>query len=257
MARAFAAASSQYFVNANAIVAAEPLTMACWVKPNGITTNYAVMAIDTEGGTARWGLNFLGAGGGDPISALSTNTVGTSAQSDVTGGTATWQHAAGVWASTTSRTAYRNGTAGTTNTTSISVTGIDTTRIAARYAGTLGAFLDGSVAEAAIWNVALTAAEIASLAAGFCPLLVRPQSLVAYWPLFARATDEESWVGAFPMTNTNTATAAQHPPRIIYPSWPRIIIPAAAGGTTVARLVNGGLVNGGTLIGGRLARMAA
>ena len=32
---------------------------------------------------------------------------------------------------------------------------------------------------------------------------------------------------------------------------------AAAGGTTVARLVNGGLVGGGMLLGGRLVREAA
>ncbi len=42
---------------------------------------------------------------------------------------------------------------------------------------------DGDVAEVASWAVALSAPEIASLAKGFSPLLVRPASLKAYWPL--------------------------------------------------------------------------
>ena len=35
----------------------------------------------------------------------------------------------------------------------------------------------------ATWNVELTEAEMAVLAAGICPIYVRPESLVAYLPL--------------------------------------------------------------------------
>lgn len=54
------------------------------------------------------------------------------------------------------------------------------------YAGALdGAsqFDIGEVAEFAVWNVALSADEARSLARGFRPPLVRPQSLVFYAPL--------------------------------------------------------------------------
>jgi hypothetical protein len=42
---------------------------------------------------------------------------------------------------------------------------------------------DGRTAEVGIWNAALTAAEIASLAKGMTPDKIRPQSLVFYAPL--------------------------------------------------------------------------
>ena len=44
-------------------------------------------------------------------------------------------------------------------------------------------YCDGSLAEAAIWNAALSDAEVAALATGVSPLLVRPGSLVFYAPL--------------------------------------------------------------------------
>ncbi len=42
---------------------------------------------------------------------------------------------------------------------------------------------DGRIAEVAIWDVILTADEAAILSKGYSPLFVRPQNLVAYWPL--------------------------------------------------------------------------
>jgi hypothetical protein len=44
-------------------------------------------------------------------------------------------------------------------------------------------WLSGKVAEAAVWNVALTITDVAVLNAGYSPLFVKPQNLVAYWPL--------------------------------------------------------------------------
>src|ERR1700741_5384202 len=91
--------------------------------------------------------------------------------------------ACGVWSASKSRSAYFNGGGKATNSATQTPSGINATAI--------GAFLDtspdryhaGMVAEAAIWNVALTDAEVAVLAAAISPLAVRPGSLVAYWPL--------------------------------------------------------------------------
>jgi hypothetical protein len=86
--------------------------------------------------------------------------------------------------------------------------------------------MSGSIAEAAIWNVALTDAKVAILAAGFSPLFVDPQSLVAYWPL-VRDTDDDV-VGGYDMTAYNTPTVASHPPKIFYPVSPHSVYFAAA-----------------------------
>ncbi len=74
--------------------------------------------------------------------------------------------------------------------------------------GNFGAYFDGDIAEVGIWNVALTAAEIASLADGFTCDRVRPQSLVFYAPLIR---DLHDIARGLAITNNNTATVANHP----------------------------------------------
>jgi len=68
--------------------------------------------------------------------------------------------------------------------------------------------ITGTIAEPAIWNVALTDAEIASLAAGFTPDQIRPQSLQFYAPLVRNLIDVR---GGRTITNVGSATVATHP----------------------------------------------
>ena len=70
----------------------------------------------------------------------------------------------------------------------------------------------GQIAEVGIWNVALTAAEIASLSKGMTCDKVRPESLVFYAPLVRDLIDAK---GGLAITNNNGATVAPHPR--IYP----------------------------------------
>ena len=69
-------------------------------------------------------------------------------------------------------------------------------------------YFDGSIAEAAIYNAALTAAEIASLAKGMTCDKIRPQNLVFYAPLIRDLNDQK---GGLVITNNNAATVAAHP----------------------------------------------
>ena len=71
---------------------------------------------------------------------------------------------------------------------------------------------NGSLAEVGIWNAALTADEIASLAKGMTCDKIRPQSLVFYAPLVRDLIDQK---GGLTITNNNAATVAAHPR--IYP----------------------------------------
>jgi hypothetical protein len=77
-----------------------------------------------------------------------------------------------------------------------------------RWAGVVGNYFSGDIAEVGVWNVALTADEIASLADGFTCDRVRPQSLVFYAPLIRDLAD---LAGGRAITNNNTATVANHP----------------------------------------------
>jgi len=72
--------------------------------------------------------------------------------------------------------------------------------------------MGGQIAEVGIWNAALTAAEIASLANGMTCEKIRPQSLVFYAPLVRDLIDQK---GGLAITNNNAATVSNHPR--IYP----------------------------------------
>lgn len=81
---------------------------------------------------------------------------------------------------------------------------------------------DGRMAELAVYkNAVLTSGEIAALAFGSAPIMVRPQSLLHYVPMFGRGgtnSAEEDWVSgdSWAKSWTNDVTVADHP-RIIYP----------------------------------------
>lgn len=113
-------------------------------------------------------------------------------------------HAAAVFESATVINAFFNGEVGIVASASNNSgpTGINKINIGA----------NGLVAEVGLWNVALTAAEIASLAKGMTPDKIRPQSLVFYAPLVRDLVDQK---GGLTITNNNGATVANHPR--IYP----------------------------------------
>lgn len=68
--------------------------------------------------------------------------------------------------------------------------------------------MNGLLAECAIWSVALTDDEINSLAKGFKPSRIRPQSLVFYAPLVRAAIDVRQGLA---LTPVNSPTVADHP----------------------------------------------
>lgn len=190
MARSFASGSSNYAEYAGAVVTALPLTLFGWFQVVSATTAQALLSISTAAGSSRYQLATAGASG--IVNCNAINTGGTGAQSD--GGAIsndTWFAIGGVFTSTTSRLVYLDGAAGTLATTSITVSGVDRTTIGARYnSGTRGAYLNGKAAECAVWNAALNALEMLALANGVCPYLIRPTSLVGYWPLWGLHSPE-------------------------------------------------------------------
>ena len=185
MARLFTAASTQHLLVAAAPVTAAPLTMACWFRANDVTTERCLMSIsDGSGDNAWFRLDLRGDVGGDPICARARNGSGADARADTTAAysTGTWQHACAVFTSSTSRTVYLNAANNATNTTSVTPSGLTTTTIGKR-SSINSALMDGRIAYAALWNVALTAAEITLLSSRINPRMIRPLSLKGYWPL--------------------------------------------------------------------------
>jgi hypothetical protein len=226
MARVFVAGSSQYLVNSNAVVGAFPMTMACWAYSNNITTNYMLMSLgDKDTDLDYMYIAMRGAIAGDPVRfALFNQQVGADyTEYETSNGfsATTWHHVAGVAPDFENAIAYLDGDpAGAYNfQTARPWPEIDSTALGVLIRSSITGYLDGRMAEAAIWSAALTAAELAILAEGYSPLMVRPQSLVAYWPLMGNLSPEIDIVGGYDMTLTNAPTKANHP-RVFYPYTP-------------------------------------
>jgi hypothetical protein len=204
MAYEFTAASSQHLNTSSAVATATPLTFACFFNSK-TTQNGNLIVLSNNSANS----NFALYKSTDSRIYAYANNGATFGQSFATGVTNnSWSHAAGVFTSSTSRLAYLNGAAGGTNTTNVTPAGINETLIGAGRSPSLGGYCNGFIAEVGIWNAALTAAEIASLAKGMTCDKVRPESLVFYAPL---VRDLQDLSGGLTITNNNAATVATHP----------------------------------------------
>jgi hypothetical protein len=198
---------NQYISRASAPVTAVPLTLACWFNPD-LLQDASLCSVSNTGGAGTWFALFTGLAG---VVTASTATGGnqSNATTTATYTTGSWNHCCGVFSATNSRTIYLNGSNAVTNTASRNPSGINETVIGARRSiGILGLYFNGKIAEVGIWNAALTAAEVASLAKGMTCEKIRPQSLVFYVPLVRELQDVRQ---GLTITNNNGATVDNHP----------------------------------------------
>ena len=76
-----------------------------------------------------------------------------------------------------------------------------------------GNFMNGRIAEVGFWSVSLSDAEVTALVRGVSPLMVRPGSLLGYWPVYGQASPEIDLSPSHaPMTLEGTAPLANHAP---------------------------------------------
>ena len=222
MARSFAAASSQFlYVASNLGITAEPFTFACWGQSSDAANNQNLMAFSRSASDSGvYLLAMRGSVAGDPIAAIKQNDAGTaSAFANTTTGysTGSWHSACAVFESTTSRTASIDGGSSGTNTNSVSaVTGFEFSIGAAYPRLTTRAYLSGYVAFPAVWNVALSAAEVLMLAKGAHPFSVRPDNLIAFWPLDEKTGGARDIVGGYDLTaSASEPTWVPDPPVLV------------------------------------------
>jgi hypothetical protein len=190
------------------------LTLACWFWTGSTSSDQVLIAYEGEAGAeGRYILAASGSSTGNKIAAQSGNgSTVQAARTTTSFSVNTWQHAAAVHSGTSSRSAYLDGQGKATNTGTHSfTTNAEYLHIGAIYypgISLTAAYLNGRVAEAAVWNAALTDAEVAALAAGFTPDQIRPQSLQLYSPLVRDLVDLRAGRS---ITNVNSATVSTHP----------------------------------------------
>ena len=213
MAFGVTSASSQYLSTASTPVTGFPCTLACWVNLTNTTDICTFISLQNSTGQSR--IQLTNNATTSPKRAVQIVAVDSAGNLGIAGVNETaftagvWYHAAGVFTNAISPQAFFNGSAGNTvGGGSITPTGIDQILIGARRSTALGLYQNGLIAEVGIWNAALTAAEIASLAKGMTCDKIRPQSLVFYAPLVRDLIDQKR---GLTITNNNGATVAKHP----------------------------------------------
>lgn len=230
MALLFDDAASQYLEYEGAVVTAPPFTMACWFNTNDSSAYQCLLAVGRDGdATQRHNLILLTDTESKAVRMQTQAGVTNGIANTTTGYTAgVWAHACGIVSAANARNVRCNAAGLGTDATNASPTGMNVTRIGLRSSG--GLPMSGLIAFPCIWNAALTDDEVASLADGLWPGLVRPESIVALWPLRGDATEIDVF-GGYGMTPYNSPTKSDNP-RIYMPPRRRISyhIPAAPAG---------------------------
>jgi hypothetical protein len=196
---AYSLGTNKNLTTASSPVVAAPLTIAAWFYNPASTDGNIFGVLDLLNSHGF----FMYVGSDNRLSGFIKDVSGTTTWPATTSTSAnTWSHACAVFTNTTSRTIYLNGGSSATNTSNR--TGATPTKV---VIGSIS-FSVARAAECGIWNAALTAAEIASLAKGMTCDKIRPQNLVFYAPLVRDLIDQK---GGLTITNNNGATVAAHP----------------------------------------------
>lgn len=174
----------------SAIITAEgAYSMAAWIRPDAVNAEGTVVSKYNGFGpilrllsNAKMGFFTVDAGsaGQEAIGATSLSA-------------SVWSHVGGSWDSSTMRVWVNGVMDGSTAMNTQHTSQAGDWAIGCRPGGTVG--FNGLIAEVALWSVALTADEFASLAAGVSPRRIRPESIVAYWPLYGSSYPEPNYAG--------------------------------------------------------------
>jgi len=217
MSRQFDGTTARKLEINSAVLTGTPLTLAAWFRSNSITAAQSILTISNGGTTANYfRISAHGSVGGDPLRAQTAGGSYHSADSTSGYSANVWHHGCGVFTSSASVKVYLDGGNSATDNPGVTPTGLDTTTIGSEdNGGVYNQPFDGEIANAVIYNVALTDAEVLSLSLGCSPLLVRPGNIAAYWHLIGNDSPEPDFVGGFDMAVTAAVKAEQ--PRIIMP----------------------------------------
>lgn len=230
MARLFDDAQNEYLEYAGAVRTASPFTVAAWVRPDSTAVNHCIFCIGDDNVDNHFyvlylrddpdiDLRLLVQAGGASSTAATTNKYTAN----------NWHHCVQIERAPNSRTVVLDADFANEGNDAIErLPSVDTTSIGARVENGHDLYASGRIAWPAIWNVALSDEEVASLAAGTHPTRIRPADLVAFWPLggLDGEHDRDIW-GGYDMTAVNGPTWTDHPGGLVYPAAPQLVIPSA------------------------------
>lgn len=211
--------TTQYINLGSALTTTRPFTVCAWVRPSAVTADMWVFQIGDTAIDALQQMHVLSVLGGQASDPAGAQTCAAGCVSSLVNGMVanTWQHICAVQVSATSRTAYRNGVAGTPNTSSATPSAPNDTRIARSTSTTTSRFFSGDISQVCVWSGAssdLNVSEIGSLAAGTPCKMVRPDKLISCPQLLGVSNPEQDLCGARSWTLNNVPTASTTNPPV-------------------------------------------
>ena len=223
MSRDFVAASEQGLRIDSPVITGPPLTISAWVLKD-LAAPRGIVFFVGDASTTDDRLQLQMEPNNGPVRFLVKNTANVFAATSTNWVTGQWHHLCGIARAVDDRSVYLDGGGrGDNATIQTPVAGnIDRTTIGRRDNIESSNAFDGLVGHVAIWNIDLTDAEVRILAAGADPRTVRPDNLIAYWPLNGR-TPEPDIVDSLNLTEVNGPIAVGPEPPLIRH---RILAPA-------------------------------
>ena len=238
MARSFSASTSNYIGASSAVVTAAPIILAGWAKPASTSGAYTILSVsDSTADQNHFDLTQLDSA----MLAECKGTSGSAQSASVSGVTPyTWQHFAAFFESSTSRYAYRNGTAGSQNTGSATPGSLNKTTIGLLRRLTILFPYNGDIGPCAVYTGASITKAVADdiigqLAKGKHPRDVRPDLLVECWDLTDRGSTLIGMMGAMALSVTGTCNPTDNP--TIIRRRPQMFVPSVVSGSTIINLL--------------------
>jgi len=229
MARLFDDALSEYLYINSGILTAAPISMSCWFRTDADVTVCPMFLGDKDVNSEYFLILAYDVAGGNIVRCVSRNSAGGTigyADSTTTITQGTWHHLLAVFAATNDRRVYLDGGGKGTDATTVVPAGVDRFAVGTQAQSSMSYYMSGDIAEAALWNTALTDDDATVLAEGVSPLAVKHQNLAGYWPLIRGLIDR-----TYGYTLTASGTSVSSHPRIIVPANPMGLgTPVAVGG---------------------------
>ncbi len=213
MARYFTAANSQRLIATGiAFRQDSAITMALWAKRDAAVFQW-LMKYYNSGSTSNH--HMIGFRNTTVYRARSNGSGIATAETTGANDDGRWHHVAGVFVSANERYAYADGVSAGADTGNVTTTGLNSISIGAQEDGSDP--LEGAIAEAAIWRTTLSATELRRLAGGVSALLVRPDKLAFYAPLWG--VEDFDIVGGVSFSHSGSGSpGVRAHPQIVYPA---------------------------------------
>lgn len=195
MALAFGTGTNIQLSKTVAAVTGYPISLFCWaLQTSSFSGGHQLLTVGTSNGQNYVNLQWASTGKVILETEAANGTILDDTVTNATAGTlGVWYPVAGVWTSATSRVGCQGVMTPQTLSTTTETMNASWAQTQIGSQSSKGSTFwnaNGSVAFPAVWNVALTTAELTMLMTGFAPDRVRPEGLVMYCRMTGTATTE-------------------------------------------------------------------